>query len=220
MSEHRKQEPEEKCTVVVGKPYPGYQPDMGTRLNPTIAGGNFYMQIMVPQPTLQEVLAFNERAMFIAIRDAHLLYVAVTFEEFSAESSYSIHADGPSAMNIPIPLLEDMSEGGTPRVYCILIDSATGLVQAMRSCVPDAFTRTWIAAIHEQKKISFDVNAELRWASQLLARYPTTDSLATHPDAVVVTTRGWAYVPTKGTISVSAISMGGRNPRGKSSENN
>jgi len=177
-------------TISVGKLYPGYRPDNWLGLNPTIATGQLCLLVVAPQITRDEVQIFNDDAMFVAIREGKMLYLAVDFGHgFGADSSYSIYKDSPVAMSIPLPRMEDIPEGESPWVHCILVDSATGLVRAIRSCVPPGFSRTWLAAIQEQKSTPFNEEEERKWGEKLISQYPSSRSLATHPHAVIARMR-------------------------------
>jgi hypothetical protein len=172
-------------TTSVGQRLPGYEPDDCSALEPTLKTGQFRLNIFVPRLSRKEIRAFNKGATLIAIREGHLLYLAVRYGNLSAESAYSIYKDAPPIRHATMPRLEDIPEGYSPQVQCVLINSTTGIVAAVQMCAPPGFTRTWLAAIHEQQRTPYDENAEITWARELMSRYPTAESLANHPRAIV-----------------------------------
>ena len=172
-------------TTSVGERLPGYEPDNCSALEPTLKTGQFRLSIYVPQLSRKEIRAFNRGATLIAIREGHLLYLAIRFGNLSAESTYSIYKDAPPIRHATMPRLEDIPEGYSPQVQCVLINSTTGIVAGMWLCAPPGFARTWLATIHEQQRTPYDENAEFMWGCELMSRYPTTETLANHPRAVV-----------------------------------
>jgi hypothetical protein len=172
-------------TTSVGQRLPDYEPDNCLALEPTLKTGQFRLNIYVPQLSRKEIRAFNKEATLIAIREGHLLYLAIRFGNLSAESTYSIYKDAPPIRHATMPRLEDIPEGYSPQVQCVLINSTTGIVAEMCLCAPPGFARTWLATIHEQQRTPYDENAEIMWGRELMSRYPTAESLAKHPRAVV-----------------------------------
>lgn len=174
--------------VALGKPYPGMQADNRARLNATLAGGQFQLNVVIPHVTRQEIMMFNKQATFTAIHEGRMLYLAVSFGDgLGLDSTYTIHRDSPEAMAVPLPRVQDLPDGEAPILNCILIDSATAVVKGIRMCVPAAFTRAWLAAVHEQKRAAYDQLAEFKWAVNLLSSCPTIASLTGHPLAVTST---------------------------------
>jgi hypothetical protein len=101
------------------------------------------------------------------------------------DCTYTIYKDYPEAQQVILPRVEDLPEGWAPTIYCILVDSANGRVRAIRTGCPVGFTRTWLAAIEAQKTVTYDETEERRWASEVMCRYPSTEALVHHPQAVV-----------------------------------
>lgn len=185
-----KDEAREACDVVLGKPYPGMPADNWGGLDPTIARGQFCLNVVMPHVTRQEIKAFNKQATFTAIREGTMLYLAASFgNHLALDSSYNVYKDSPEAMAVPLPSIEDLPDGEGPVLYCNLIDSATAMVKAIRKCCLPGFTRTWLAVVHEQRRAAYDERAEIKWATELLSRYPTPASLANHPHALTGTVR-------------------------------
>jgi hypothetical protein len=159
---------------------------------PTIANGDFRLIIFFPNLRAKEVRNFNTEATFMALREEHLLYLSIIFGETGAESTYTIYKDYPSAREVLLPLVENLPEGMAPAVSCVLVDSATGIVRAIKAGCPPGFSRTWLSAIQDQKIRPYDEAEECRWAAKLTAGYPDARALLRHPQAVVGTVGGYA----------------------------
>jgi hypothetical protein len=178
-------------STTVGERWPGAVPGDECPMVPTIANGDFRLIIFFPHLSAKEVRNFNTEATFIALRERHLLYLSVIFGETGAESTYTIYKDYPSARQVMLPRVATLPEGMAPAVSCVLVDSTTGIVRAIRTGCPPGFSRTWLSAIEDQKTTPYDEGEERRWAAKLAQAYPDTLALLHHPQAVVGTVGGF-----------------------------
>jgi len=174
-------------TTAIGKPLPVEYPPNFCGVIPLVESTGFSLYFLSPDVQEDEIRAFKSKATFIAINEGPMCYLAAIFgdEEFGADTPYTIHSGGREARTAPLPKVEELVEGEAPMLICYLIDSASGIVKAIRPCCPPGFTIAWLKAIYAQRNPSYDDAADTAWIEALRRDYPTVPSLALHPRAVV-----------------------------------
>jgi hypothetical protein len=161
----------------VGKPYHPGQIHFPEGADYNYRSGEHELRIFLAAPTPREVVAVESGPVeFGMMVDPQGLFLVTRFgRALSFNCSYQWHRVE-VADRMPPPPHEETSPALRALLSIILVDAATGLVQALRAVTySPEFTRAIHRAIADQVAAPFDAAAHERWAASI--RRLSTDQI-------------------------------------------